>query len=65
MRAHTVTLVENIAWLFGGCDDKGCAKDVWTFDVGTSTSLVSCTHYFVIDKSFCRDVSMVAPGNDW
>lgn len=61
MRAHTVTLVENTAWLFGGCDDKGCAKDVWTFDVGAPASLASCTHHFVIDKSFCRDLSMVAP----
>ena len=50
MRAHTVTLVENTAWLFGGCDDKGCAKDLWTFDVGASISLVPCnpllTNYF-------------------
>ena len=45
MRAHTVTLVENTAWLFGGCDDKGCAKDVWTFDVGAFAYLVPCTHY--------------------
>ena len=45
MRAHTVTLVENTAWLFGGCDDKGCAKDVWVFDVGASVSLVMCTLY--------------------
>lgn len=34
MRAHTVTLVDNIAWLFGGCDEKGCARDVWCCDVG-------------------------------
>lgn len=50
MRAHTVTLVENTAWLFGGCDDKGCAKDLWTFDVGASVSFVPCnpllTNYF-------------------
>jgi len=45
MRAHTVTLVETTAWLFGGCDDKGCAKDVWTFDVGTSFSRVPCALY--------------------
>ncbi|KAG6330685.1 hypothetical protein ID866_8403 [Astraeus odoratus] len=32
MRAHTVTLVDNVAWLFGGCDDKGCWKDVYCFD---------------------------------
>jgi hypothetical protein len=45
MRAHTVTLVENTAWLFGGCDDKGCAKDVWVFDVGASVSFVIGTLY--------------------
>ncbi|TFY63562.1 hypothetical protein EVG20_g6259 [Dentipellis fragilis] len=35
MRAHSVTLVDHIAWLFGGCDDKGCWKDVWTFNTET------------------------------
>lgn len=34
MRAHTVTLVDNVAWLFGGCDDKGCWKDIYCFDTG-------------------------------
>lgn len=33
-RAHTVTLVDHIAWLFGGCDDKGCWRDVYCFDTG-------------------------------
>lgn len=33
-RAHTVTLVDNVAWLFGGCDEKGCWQDVYTFDTG-------------------------------
>ncbi|KIM65531.1 hypothetical protein SCLCIDRAFT_1212266 [Scleroderma citrinum Foug A] len=35
MRAHTVTLVDNVAWLFGGCDEKGCWKDVYCFDTET------------------------------
>ncbi|KAF9234591.1 hypothetical protein BU15DRAFT_52453, partial [Melanogaster broomeanus] len=35
MRAHTVTLVDPVAWLFGGCDDKGCWKDVYCFDTET------------------------------
>ncbi|EIN05797.1 galactose oxidase [Punctularia strigosozonata HHB-11173 SS5] len=35
MRAHTVTMVDNVAWVFGGCDDKGCWQDVWCFDVET------------------------------
>lgn len=33
-RAHTVTLVDNVAWLFGGCDDKDCWKDIYLFDTG-------------------------------
>ncbi|KAJ7186295.1 hypothetical protein GGX14DRAFT_618506 [Mycena pura] len=35
MRAHTVTLVDTTAWLFGGCDDKDCGKDVFCFDIET------------------------------
>ncbi|KAF8556775.1 galactose oxidase [Imleria badia] len=35
MRAHTVTLVDNVAWLFGGCDDKGSSKDIYCFDTDT------------------------------
>jgi Rab9 effector protein with kelch motifs len=33
-RAHTVTLVDNVAWIFGGCDEKGCFKDMWCFNTG-------------------------------
>lgn len=36
MRAHSATLVDNIAWLFGGCDEKGCWKDVYLFNTGAS-----------------------------
>ncbi|KAJ6542737.1 galactose oxidase [Mycena capillaripes] len=35
MRAHTVTLVDTTAWLFGGCDDKECSKDIFCFDTET------------------------------
>lgn len=31
LRAHTATLVDNVAWIFGGCDEKACSKDVWCF----------------------------------
>lgn len=34
MRAHSVTLVDTTAWLFGGCDDKDCSKDIYCFDTG-------------------------------
>lgn len=36
MRAHSVTLVDTTAWLFGGCDDKDCSKDIYCFDTGMS-----------------------------
>src|SRR6266702_5301269 len=36
-RAHTVTLADNVAWIFGGCDDRGCFKDMWCFNIGTSS----------------------------
>ncbi|GBE87088.1 hypothetical protein BKA93DRAFT_762123 [Sparassis latifolia] len=31
VRAHSVTLVDSVAWLFGGCDERGCWKDVFCF----------------------------------
>lgn len=36
MRAHTVTLVDTTIWLFGGCDDKDDARDIYCFDIGMS-----------------------------
>jgi Rab9 effector protein with kelch motifs len=41
MRAHTVTMVDNVAWVFGGCDDKGCWQDVWCFDIGKGACFVA------------------------
>lgn len=35
MRAHSVTLVDHTAWVFGGCDDVDCFKDVWCFHTET------------------------------
>ncbi|KAJ7058127.1 galactose oxidase [Mycena amicta] len=35
MRSHTVTLIDSTAWLFGGCDDKDCGRDVFCFDTET------------------------------
>ncbi|EPS95476.1 hypothetical protein FOMPIDRAFT_1038481 [Fomitopsis schrenkii] len=35
VRAHSVTLVDNIAWLFGGCDEKGCWRDIYLFNTET------------------------------
>ena len=38
MRAHSVTLVDSVAWIFGGCDERGCWKDLWLFNTGAPTS---------------------------
>ncbi|KAH9915345.1 uncharacterized protein B0H18DRAFT_1018353 [Fomitopsis serialis] len=35
VRAHSVTLVDNVAWLFGGCDEKGCWRDIYLFNTET------------------------------
>jgi hypothetical protein len=34
-RAHTANLADEIMWLFGGCDAKGCFREVWCFDTET------------------------------
>lgn len=34
LRSHSATLVDTSAWIFGGCDDKECWRDVHCFDVG-------------------------------
>ncbi|OSD03716.1 galactose oxidase [Trametes coccinea BRFM310] len=35
LRAHTVTLIDNVAWLFGGCDERTCWRDVFCFNTET------------------------------
>ncbi|KAF9522512.1 hypothetical protein CPB83DRAFT_864388 [Crepidotus variabilis] len=35
MRGHTVTLVDTMAWLIGGCDDKDSSKDLYCFNTET------------------------------
>ena len=34
LRAHSVTLIDSIAWMFGGCDERGCWRDVFCFNTG-------------------------------
>ncbi|GJF00379.1 hypothetical protein PsYK624_166660 [Phanerochaete sordida] len=35
LRAHTATLLDSVAWIWGGCDEKGCWKDLWCFHTET------------------------------
>jgi Rab9 effector protein with kelch motifs len=48
MRAHSATLVDNVVWLFGGCDEKGCWKDVYCFDTGAFIPLYQhfCAEFY-------------------
>lgn len=34
-RAHSACLSDEMLWLFGGCDAKGCFRDLWCFDCET------------------------------
>lgn len=34
MRAHSVTLVDHVMWLFGGCDEHESWRDIYCLDVG-------------------------------
>jgi hypothetical protein len=38
MRGHTVTLVDSMAWLIGGCDDKDSSKELYCFNTGVSSA---------------------------
>ena len=41
MRAHSVTLIDTIAWIFGGCDERGCWRDIWCFNTGARAYYLS------------------------
>lgn len=65
MRAHSVTLVDNIAWLFGGCDDNGCWKDVYCFDTGASFNLpIMLLPEYLYSYYVCRNNAVVPPEDD-
>lgn len=34
-RAHSASLADEVMWLFGGCDAKGCFRDLYCFDTET------------------------------
>ena len=62
MRAHSVTLVDSVAWIFGGCDERGCWKDLWLFNTGAFTSEIP--HLSRLTWVFCfRNDAVVSPGS--
>ncbi|EJD38298.1 hypothetical protein AURDEDRAFT_172681 [Auricularia subglabra TFB-10046 SS5] len=32
-RAHTLTLFDSVAWVFSGCDEHGCSRDVYCLNI--------------------------------
>ena len=52
MRAHSVTLVDSVAWIFGGCDERGCWKDLWLFNTGVSASDPARVYSFLANQKF-------------
>jgi hypothetical protein len=45
VRAHSVTLVEQTAWLFGGCDERECWGNMYAFDIGSCLLIVVILSY--------------------
>jgi len=37
MRGHTVTLIDSMAWLIGGCDAEDSAKELYCFNTGIAS----------------------------
>lgn len=58
MRAHSVTVVDNVVWLFGGCDERESWKDVYCLDVGAFVLTLSCDGWSVDFFFFVRDDAM-------
>jgi len=61
MRAHSVTLVDSVAWIFGGCDERGCWKDLWLFNTGNYVRSRSRI-FFRLTRGYLRNNAVVAPG---
>lgn len=34
LRAHSATLIDNMVWIFGGCDERICYNDIWLYHTG-------------------------------
>lgn len=64
LRAHSVNLVDQLAWVYGGTDEKGCWSDVWCFDTGASSSLLSLRLGKGWSDNVRRDVPVVPPRDD-
>ena len=61
MRAHSVTLVDSVAWIFGGCDERGCWKDLWLFNTGKISP--GYFFFFWLTRGFPRNDAVVTSGS--
>jgi hypothetical protein len=53
LRANSTTLVDNVVWIFGGCDDTQCWNDVYCFDTGAVVTPCLQSHTKVLQQRLC------------
>lgn len=54
MRGHTVNLLDTTAWVFGGCDDKDTAGDLYCFDIGVLSNIPRLLSSYRISQKRCN-----------
>lgn len=60
-RAHSVTLIDSIAWMFGGCDERGCWRDVFCFNTG---ACLPCLERVIVFRRVSWTSRCMQPRND-
>lgn len=53
LRANSTTLVDNVVWIFGGCDDTQCWNDVYCFDTGAVITPYLQSYTKVLQQRLC------------
>jgi Rab9 effector protein with kelch motifs len=53
LRANSTTLVDNVVWIFGGCDDTQCWNDVYCFDTGAVIAPYLQSYTKVLQQRLC------------
>lgn len=48
MRAHSITVIDNVVWLFGGCDDRESWKDIYCLNVGACITCAKIINKFIL-----------------
>jgi hypothetical protein len=63
MRGHTVTLVDSMAWLIGGCDAEDSSKDLYCFNTGVLSPSADCM--WILTSLPDRNNAVDAPRCSW